>query len=642
MNNKGRGKGLKILVALLAVVLIIFSVWYFILKDNDFFNKEANGDGDIIIDKNVNLFLDTEALEINGKIKDISFHDDNIIMNIENGSSFDGLNTGDVFMLKGDENSSFGETYVGKIINVDDNGTSKMYTITEPCLNEVFDEIDIDYSEYLTLDKLIDVQLADGVTLNNYTYNDVNNTDDYVISSLAYNTNSFNYDENNDDSGYVLNLDYKIYDNSDNSNKTTFKITGKVAFDNLSLDTLIKWNAEDIDKNGGFSDLSIKANADFTNNININYKASDKTVDNSDTEWSSKIGDIKVIGLKEKRFPIAYLKYSLTGGFGVKFGKENIKKSLEHSPLTVGVLLYVDLNGKLSFEVNFDLKSSVSIGCNAVGIKDGEQVWSLDPHIGDLKNSFSGKISGEGSFDATGGFSVNLNILNINIAELSIGKIGIDLSGKFETEISGSDETKVDILTDGEVKGKGYIDCVGLNLKIMIKKDDKERGLNKSLGPVYEKILFEIDAKTLNDIGISTDFDNIGMGIFNNHVYVAFNDTSIDSWEKAEEYCESLGGHLATITSAEENDYVYNLLKTNYDSAYIGLTDSKEEGVWEWVTGEPVEYTNWADGEPNNERGIENYAMFYYRHEDGRWNDGDFGHGTYRSGRVFICEWDTY
>lgn len=40
----------------------------------------------------------------------------------------------------------------------------------------------------------------------------------------------------------------------------------------------------------------------------------------------------------------------------------------------------------------------------------------------------------------------------------------------------------------------------------------------------------------------------------NGHRYQLF-DTSM-SWNEAEAYCESLGGHLATITSVEEQQYI--------------------------------------------------------------------------------------
>lgn len=124
------------------------------------------------------------------------------------------------------------------------------------------------------------------------------------------------------------------------------------------------------------------------------------------------------------------------------------------------------------------------------------------------------------------------------------------------------------------------------------------------------------------------------------HYYRVF-DGVASTWEEAAAYCESLGGHLATIGSQTENDYVYSIVRAaGYESAYFGLTDSGSEGTWRTANGEPVVFWNWGGREPNNEGKDEHYAMFYYKYGDGKWNDGDFGGSTSRGGTAFICEWD--
>ena len=123
------------------------------------------------------------------------------------------------------------------------------------------------------------------------------------------------------------------------------------------------------------------------------------------------------------------------------------------------------------------------------------------------------------------------------------------------------------------------------------------------------------------------------------HFYACFNNCS--SWEEAEEYCESIGGHLATISSIEENEFVFNyLISCGYQNGYFGYADNVEEGTWYWVNGETSDFTNWHVNEPNSERPNEDYAMFYFKYGDGTWNDGNFGNGTVRDDVVFICEWD--
>lgn len=136
---------------------------------------------------------------------------------------------------------------------------------------------------------------------------------------------------------------------------------------------------------------------------------------------------------------------------------------------------------------------------------------------------------------------------------------------------------------------------------------------------------------------------------FNGHYYYLYDFTGLapaekNTWENALAYCQGVNGYLATITSPEENEFVYNYMKKRgYASAYFGLTDNGTEGTWTWCNGEALNYTNWASGEPNGGTG-ENYALFYYKYSDGTWNDGDFVDRATRSGEgpAFICEWGEY
>src|SRR5262245_705021 len=72
-------------------------------------------------------------------------------------------------------------------------------------------------------------------------------------------------------------------------------------------------------------------------------------------------------------------------------------------------------------------------------------------------------------------------------------------------------------------------------------------------------------------------------------------------WDQSEPQAVALGGHLATINSAAENDFIWNtfgptvnaIATTGNRSLWIGLNDVAVEGTWVWVSGQPVTYTNW-------------------------------------------------
>ena len=107
---------------------------------------------------------------------------------------------------------------------------------------------------------------------------------------------------------------------------------------------------------------------------------------------------------------------------------------------------------------------------------------------------------------------------------------------------------------------------------------------------------------------------------FNGHTYVLY-DHSAGSWQEAEEFCERNGGHLVTITSAEEQQIVSDLAKTSIKhSCWIGCTDAESEGSWNWITEEEFSvYQNWEEDEPNDNFGIEDYAVMNI--SNGEWND---------------------
>ena len=80
---------------------------------------------------------------------------------------------------------------------------------------------------------------------------------------------------------------------------------------------------------------------------------------------------------------------------------------------------------------------------------------------------------------------------------------------------------------------------------------------------------------------------------FGSNRYQLFDESM--SWTEAKEYCENLGGHLVTITSSEEQEFINeSLLSIGEKSTYfIGLSRTDANSQWNWVTGEAFEYTNW-------------------------------------------------
>jgi len=101
---------------------------------------------------------------------------------------------------------------------------------------------------------------------------------------------------------------------------------------------------------------------------------------------------------------------------------------------------------------------------------------------------------------------------------------------------------------------------------------------------------------------------------------------SPDSWSVSEAEAECLGGTLAIINNAGEQEWVYATFGSyggvNRGGLWIGLHRTKPGGSFAWVTDTRLNCTNWGSGEPNNVGGIEDSAHLQNGGSAPRtWND---------------------
>ena len=102
------------------------------------------------------------------------------------------------------------------------------------------------------------------------------------------------------------------------------------------------------------------------------------------------------------------------------------------------------------------------------------------------------------------------------------------------------------------------------------------------------------------------------------------------TFEGAQEMCSQAGGQVASPRSAAENAALQELITAQNQAAFLSMTDSKKEGTFVYPSGEPLVYSNWASGEPNNAGGAENCVEMY---TNGKWNDKSCGEQ-----RLVVCE----
>lgn len=119
---------------------------------------------------------------------------------------------------------------------------------------------------------------------------------------------------------------------------------------------------------------------------------------------------------------------------------------------------------------------------------------------------------------------------------------------------------------------------------------------------------------------------------FGGHRYQLVNEAL--TWDEAKAKAEAMGGHLATITSKEENEWILKNVHVppGVDGHYHigGFRDpNNKAAAWRWVTGEPVDMSLWGGKGPD---GSGSALAFNGR----TWDDVTNNHSNF----LFLVEWD--
>jgi hypothetical protein len=117
------------------------------------------------------------------------------------------------------------------------------------------------------------------------------------------------------------------------------------------------------------------------------------------------------------------------------------------------------------------------------------------------------------------------------------------------------------------------------------------------------------------------------------------------TYAAARAMCEAAGGHLLTVATSEENDFVHDLHDGEH---WLGADDGRADsepgvGDYTWVDQEEWTFSDWRGGQPNavetdcpgHSGGGGCYEHCAYQTEEGDWVDRSCGHTI-----VSICEWE--
>ena len=182
-----------------------------------------------------------------------------------------------------------------------------------------------------------------------------------------------------------------------------------------------------------------------------------------------------------------------------------------------------------------------------------------------------------------------------------------------------------------------------LGLQLKLQNNEWEEGFNiDKTGKIDSWTLLRNvfrfdDDNSINRYDIYADSSTETMWEYDGHIYMIVNvanpSNTYYNREEAMAFCEAMGGHLATITSPEEQNSISDNLEKYAKHKQYWIGGIKNSDQWQWITGEKLTYQNWHPGEPNGNGNVK-YMEIY---NNGQWDDT---YADNRGVKGYICEWD--
>ena len=163
------------------------------------------------------------------------------------------------------------------------------------------------------------------------------------------------------------------------------------------------------------------------------------------------------------------------------------------------------------------------------------------------------------------------------------------------------------------------------------------RKTNFRFAPLIALALFTLTSLAAADIYII----NTAVNPANGHSYHLVSDSPDGlgrfagvTWSQAENYAQTqFNSHLATINDSAENDWITQTFTDHTDNGFVdlrigifvGFTDTAQEGVWNWISGETPGFTNWISGEPDGAYPVDGTADYALVRPWGLGDSSDWG-----------------
>jgi hypothetical protein len=96
------------------------------------------------------------------------------------------------------------------------------------------------------------------------------------------------------------------------------------------------------------------------------------------------------------------------------------------------------------------------------------------------------------------------------------------------------------------------------------------------------------------------------------------------TYAEAQAICAAEGAHVWFADSTPEQEAVLDVARERgWSDIWLGLSDQRDEGVFVWDDGRPIEggYVQWSPSEPNDYGSNEDCVQVYLKANESNWND---------------------
>lgn len=243
----------------------------------------------------------------------------------------------------------------------------------------------------------------------------------------------------------------------------SLNLVGRMGLDNIEFSMDYEW---DILNGNGLDELYISAKGDFITEAELEAKLKYE-LEGRTTTITLPCNAAEFQGLKEKLFPLAFINYNGSFQFSGP-GNENIRKMTGSVPVTVAVIVYVDISGNVSICGTATFNYTQSFDYSNQVVKDGKWVLEQDVNTEEEK-SIKLEVEAKADVDAHMGASLGLYVFNLNVVELALGKIGASIEGTIKMNYASNAENESDNLIDTSYYMRLYYKVLELDIKLKCK-----------------------------------------------------------------------------------------------------------------------------------------------------------------------------